>query len=94
MQRTQIEVSLHEAGVPLERLLSVLHSLVPLLLVEEAEGAVRVVVRNRRVLEDRPRVAVDGRIVLPQREVLVPQVLELLVVVVLVRGRGHAAAAA
>ena len=91
-------MSLDEAGVPLEGLLGVLHSLVPLLLVEEAERAVRVVVRHRRVLEDGLGVAVDGRVVLPQREVLVAEVLELLIVVVLVRGRGgrggHVAAAA
>ena len=68
-------MSLDETGVPLEGLLGVLHSLVPLLLVEEAERAVRVVVGHRRVLEDGLRVTVDGRVVLPQREMLVAQVL-------------------
>lgn len=63
-------MTLDETGVPLEGLLGVLHGLVPLLLVEEAERAVRVVVRHRGVLEDGLGVAVDGRVVLPQREVL------------------------
>ena len=71
-------MSLDEAGVPLERLLGVLHGLVPLLLVEEAEGAVGVVVRHRRVLQDRLGVAVHRRVVLPKGEVLVAQVLQLL----------------
>ena len=68
-------MSLDETGVSLQGLLGVLHSLVPLLLVEEAERAVRVVMGHRRVLEDGLGVTVDGRVVLPQREMLVAQVL-------------------
>jgi hypothetical protein len=82
-------VSLDEIRVLLERVLCVLHGLRPLLLVEVAERAVRVVVGHGGVLEDGLRVAVHGRVVLTEAKMLVASVLELLVAVVLARGRRH-----